>query len=995
MSTDTVVSLFERQALKSPNANAVVGLGDRITYLELDRRSTAIANYLRSLQIGRGDWVLVQAHRSVELVIALLGVLKSGAAYVPVDRELPLKRKEYIAQQCRATLVLCTDAHAPSPVAGCEVRTVREIVALNTPAAAQAVTVAGADLMYMIFTSGTTGAPKGVMVEHHSVVELLVQHNANLQVDGASRCTLMASVGFDVSQAEIWSALITGACLYELDQDALLNSAAFLGFCATHRITHAFVPTMKVYDVVNATQPPGLCLKYVYTAGEKLHPVRISHLGWRLADCYGPTEATIYVTWHQVQSAEQSNESIIGHPIANASVHIMDDQGVELAQGEIGELCIAGSCLARGYLNAPELTAERFFYSSALKRRVYRSGDQARALKNGDIEFLGRKDGQIKIRGYRVEIGEIEAYLLKHPGIGSVAVAVWEGDSQADKRLIAFVVARNKTTHGDRLVASIRRSAENDLPSYMVPDRFISVDALPSNANGKTDKLRLLASFKGLKPAVLDLQRFDGKTQQALAKVWFELLGHANFGAGDNFLEVGGHSLRVAQLSSMLTEHFAIPVSIRTIYEHLAFGALADYLQKRLAESGHGPGPDDVAEFEQDVYLPPGFKVRAPFDPTQLSSPRHILLTGVTGFVGIHLLQQLLASHTAAIHCVIRCEDALSGVQRLQQIAERYEIPLTALDWARIHVYPGDLSEELLGIEQERYQQLARRVDCVIHSASAVNFIMPYSYMQRDNVQALRRILDFCTAHKTKCLCLMSTISVYSWGHRFTHKQRAYERSSIDVNLPAIRHDLGYVQSKWVMEKITDLAHAAGLPVMTFRLGYAMCHSRSGLCADYQWWGRFIKTCLRYGAVPDIVALREGLATVDYMTKGVVCIARNPQAVGKKFNMSLSGRKNLDLSEFCRRAGDFYGRSFKVIPYKEWVSLWADDVNAWLYPLRGMFTDDMYKGMSIIELYQNTYRWGTGNARRFLRGRGIHEPDFSGEVLARYLERLERVSVHT
>jgi thioester reductase-like protein len=262
--------------------------------------------------------------------------------------------------------------------------------------------------------------------------------------------------------------------------------------------------------------------------------------------------------------------------------------------------------------------------------------------------------------------------------------------------------------------------------------------------------------------------------------------------------------------------------------------------------------------------------------------------------------------------------------------------------------------------------------------------------MKKDNVDGLKQIIRFCSSQKTKPLMLMSTISIYSWGHRYTNRTRAYEEDSIDVNLPAIRDDLGYVQSKWVMEKITDLAASKGLPVMTFRLGYATCHSRTGVCAHYQWWGRFIQTCLTYGAIPALQNMREGLTTVDYMVEAVAHISRVPDALGKKFNLCQDDRTNLDLQEFCNRVGNYYGRKFEVLPFKDWVELWSDNQDSLLYPLLGLFKDDMHNGESILELYQNNYSWDCYNVKKFLKGSNILESEFTYDVLHRYLEHLAK-----
>src|SRR5699024_197609 len=226
-----------------------------------------------------------------------------------------------------------------------------------------------------------------------------------------------------------------------------------------------------------------------------------------------------------------------------------------------------------------------------------------------------------------------------------------------------------------------------------------------------------------------------------------------------------------------------------------------------------------------------------------------------------------LATTNAIIHCPIRTHHSTDDIrQRFIKTVEKYRIQLSAYNRACIKLYEGDLAQPRLGLEADIYAELSRIVDVVYHSASAVNFIQPYSYMKRDNVQGLIEILRFSANSKTKSLILLSTISVYSWGHLYTHKREMHEDDDIDQNIDAVIIDIGYVRSKWVMEKIADLAASAGLPLMTFRLGYAMCHSKTGICANYQWWGRLVKTCITQGNIPDLMELREGLTTVDYMT---------------------------------------------------------------------------------------------------------------------------------
>ncbi|EEE02491.1 thioester reductase domain-containing protein [Burkholderia multivorans] len=283
------------------------------------------------------------------------------------------------------------------------------------------------------------------------------------------------------------------------------------------------------------------------------------------------------------------------------------------------------------------------------------------------------------------------------------------------------------------------------------------------------------------------------------------------------------------------------------------------------------------------------------------------------------------------------------------------------------------------------YRTLAGCVDVIYHSASAVNFIQPYSYMRTDNVDGLKRVLAFAADGQPKALMLLSTISVYSWGHLHTGKTTVSEDDDIDQNLPAVMTDIGYVRSKWVMEKVADLAASRGLPLMTFRLGYATFHRDAGLSANYQWWGRLVRTCIDQQQIPDLRNLREGLTTVDYMTRAIAHISHNPSALGHKYNLVHTDDNNLTLRQFFERLERHFGLRFETVPFRQWLDGWQHDTAAPLYPLLSLFRDVMYDGRSTVELYQDTYRWRCDRVRAALQGSGIEEPTFTRDELARNL----------
>lgn len=980
-SASTVLDRFLLQAQQCANSIAIVDQHQSLTYSELHHRSDAVAALLVEKCVHPGDMVPLLADRSFNSIVGLLGIVKAGCAYVPIDETYPKQRKHYIVEQTGASVVLSTSSRSMD---GYECI---DISALTTkPMAKVFIRPSPNHAVYVIFTSGTTGSPKGVIIEHASLDNVIAWHNREFSVDTESRLTLMAKIGFDVSQWEIWSALCAGARLHILDDATRLDADALARFYVRHAITHAFAPTVMVPDVVAVTSATPTALQYLFTAGEKLNPIDTDRIHYTLVDYYGPTEATIFATAHRVPSASLGMPSSIGLPIAGAEVLILDEMLREVPAGEVGELCIGGPGLARGYLNNDVLTGEKFIRHEGI--RFYRTGDLARHLPDGSLQFLGRRDEQIKIRGNRVELGEIEMQLALLPHVKRAAVVATTPDDPSRKEILAFFqVDGTGWEKMDALTASIKAQLKDILPDYMLPADYLWVHEFPITPNGKTDKKALLQDYKsrrtrsqGERPAYQD-------GQAVIADIFRDLLGHDEFGLHDSFFDVGGHSLLAAHLIKDVSDAFGRKAYIRDIYEHPSVAALHAELERRASTSIPDVDAEPIRALQDDVYLPEDMQFKRVYQASQITAPRHIFLTGVTGFVGIHLLQELLATTDAILHCSIRAKNQAHAQQRLIESLNKHDIQLSGNDVGRVRTYASDLAEPAFGLSAQDYQYLCDTVDVVYHSASAVNFIQPYSYMRRDNVQGVREIIRFAAMGKLKPLVLLSTISVYSWGHLHTGKRVMREDDDIDQNLPAVITDIGYVRSKWVMEKIADLAASHGLPLMTFRLGYATFHRTTGVCADYQWWARLVKTCIAFGNLPDLHDLREGLTTVDYMVSAIAHISRNPKALGKKFNLIHSPDNNLTLQGFFTRLEKNFGFSFKRIPYADWRAQWEHDWRAPLYPLLSLFRDVMYNGQSTVELYQDTYLWDCGNVREFLRGSGISEPTFEKKELQRYLMR--------
>ncbi|RXM39861.1 thioester reductase [Chryseobacterium sp. CH21] len=990
---ETLESLFRKQAILNPDKTAAVYQDQEITYRDLDQKSNQVANLLMSRGIKEGKYVPIWLDRSLEWIVAVLGVVKTGAAYVPIDPAYPAKRVEYILSDTSADVII-TNQILKDFLSETEKSKVFDLSTMENlnhlSSEYPGITVHQKSLAYTIYTSGSTGKPKGVMVSHQAIQHLVTWHNHHFHVDHSSKLTLVAGLAFDISVWETWSALTSGATIFMANNEDRTDAIALVNFYRRNQITHGFVPTVLAPSVVNDSRNyQDLKLKYLFTGGEKLKPVLTSELNYELVDYYGPTECTVYATFKKVKDTGGAYISSIGKPIANAKAYILGENMELLPVGAVGELCIGGNILAEGYLNNKDLTDAKFITNPFNEtEKLYRTGDLAKWKPDGDIEFLGRIDNQIKIRGFRVELGEIERTLIQQKNIKE-ALVIGKETEGSTRYLIAFIVLEPGVTMD---ISSVRNSLKDELPGYMIPAQIIFIDKIPLTANGKTDTQALKDLADKEAKELISLEPPTNETERITVDIWSSVLERPVINITDNFFDIGGNSLLVATVAVALQRKLDVKVYLRDIYQYPVLQQLSEVLIARSRETREAIPAEDVepyVELQKDVYLAPGTVFAGGFDPKQVENPATIFLTGVTGFVGIHLLKELLDTTNADIYCLVRAEDEFYAMEKIDRCFKQYHIPQNIQQKSRIIPVIGDLALPSLGLSEEKFMQLAKQTDLIYHSGSSVNFIEPYSYMKAPNVEGLREIIKLAGAEKTKCLALLSTISVYSWGHLFTGKTVMLESDDIEQNLMSVSKDIGYVRSKWVMEAVADLAAKEGLPLITYRLGYAMCHSETGASASYQWWSGLVKNCIEFKSYPALTELREGLITVDYMTKAMAHITKNKEAIGKKFNLIARPETNLTLEDFFGLMKKYYPFTLKDLPYKEWRKQWEDDSKNRLYPLTSLFRDNMHEGLSTVELYQNTYIWDCSNVIQYLEGSGIKEPVLDKKILDSYLKYLE------
>ncbi|WP_424101444.1 amino acid adenylation domain-containing protein [Moorena producens] len=542
--------LFEEQVEKTPDAIAVVFEEQKLTYSQLNSKANQLAHYLQKLGVVPETLVGICVERSVEMVVGLLAILKAGGAYVPLDPNYPTSRLNYMIEDAELSILLTQekwqDHLSDTKASVICLDTDEEIISQQSQEMPENQVTAN-QLAYVIYTSGSTGKPKGVTIPHQGLLNLVFWHQRTFEVKSSDRASQIAGVGFDASVWEIWPYLSAGACLHLVNSETRLSPEALKNWLVSEKITISFVPTPILENLCALEWPAETELRTVLTGGDKLHKYPSAGLPFCVFNNYGPTENTVVTTSGLVVSGQGGSISPpIGKPISNTKVYILDKNLQPVPIGVVGELHVGGDGLAIGYHNRPELTAEKFIPNPFDKSKLYNTGDLARYLADGNIEFLGRIDHQVKVRGYRIETGEIEAVINSHPQVKETVVLAIEYNP-GNKRLVGYIVAETQTAVGKQLIPELREYLKSRLPEYMVPSGLMVLSQLPLTPNGKVDRKALPVPDVASSVSTEYIAP-ETETQKVLAEIWKEVLGIEKVGIHDNFFEVGGDSIISIQI---------------------------------------------------------------------------------------------------------------------------------------------------------------------------------------------------------------------------------------------------------------------------------------------------------------------------------------------------------------------------------------------------------------------------------------------------------------
>jgi amino acid adenylation domain-containing protein len=588
----SVPAAVTAHARKTPDAPAVVAGPRVLNYRDLDSQSSRVARYLCERGARADLAVGLCLPRSIEMVVAALGILKSGAAYLPMDPAYPTDRLSFMLDDSQAPLMMTSARLAE------RFRQARcEVIDIGAPQFAEGPNhfssqffpgeIALGNLAYMIYTSGSTGRPKGVEVEHASLVHLIDWHLRAFNITSSDRASHVAGLGFDAAIWELWPYLSAGASVHLVDEVSRGSAELLRDWIVAARISIAFVSTPIAEWMIRLKWPRETALRILLTGADTLHHFPPIDLPFELVNNYGPTECTVVATSGKVPRGARSEMAPpIGRPIAKTRIYLLNERLEQVADGEAGEMHIGGPSLARGYHNLPDLTQQKFIANPFGEGRLYRTGDLARRLPDGQLAFAGRVDDQIKLRGYRIEPGEIVNALNRHPIVRDSAVHA-RLDATGEKRLVAYLITdmSRELTH-----TGLRNFLRDHLPEYMLPSIFVTIDAFPVTANGKIDYAALPEPQASNTLSDDTDARPETEIERRIAAIITSLLGTEGIGRNDNFFLLGGHSLLGAQLIAKLRDAFGVDIALRALFDAPTVSALAVEIERLSA-----PAPQAAA----------------------------------------------------------------------------------------------------------------------------------------------------------------------------------------------------------------------------------------------------------------------------------------------------------------------------------------------------------------------------------------------------------------
>ncbi|WP_329065329.1 amino acid adenylation domain-containing protein [Streptomyces sp. NBC_01429] len=960
-----VLSLIADHAARRGRAVAVEHDGRAVTYAELFCSARDLARRLAARDIGPGALVAVVLPRGIEVVTAILGILLSGAAYCPLDPGAPASRTAALLDDAEPALVLTSG----TSTGGFGDHAVLRLDLPETEARGpQPAAPSPADPAYVIYTSGSTGRPKGVEISHAALAGFVSGATHRYGLGANDRVLQFAPPHFDASVEEIFLTLCAGATLVVRTDDMTESVPRLMDACDRLRISVLDLPTAYWHELAYALStdavvlPPGV--RTVIIGGEAALPERADR--WReavgtsvaLFNTYGPTEATVVATVASLHDTALAPGDVpIGLPLPGTRAAVVD-----------GELYLLGENLALGYRGGRAPDQSRFAPLGRLpgSPRAYRTGDLVRFGNDGQLRFVGRADTEFKISGHRVHPAEIETVLLTHPRIREAAV-VGQLLPDGTRRLVAHLVTEDPPPSA----AEIRDHARERLPAAVIPSAIEFHERLPRTGSGKIDRTALSAPTAPAAPAVA-APSAAGPVERTITGIWQQILGADQVSASDDIFDLGARSLQAIQAANRLGIELEREIRVAWLFQHPTATGLAEFLEHQSQTSALAPGLPTA--LLTDTVLDDNIRPRTA--PRATTEPRKILLTGATGFLGTHLLAELLATTSAEIVCLVRAADPAEAATRVRQALDTQRIRVSEPAWKRVTAVPADLTHRRLGLEPALFTELAETCDAIFHNAATVSILRDYASLRAANTESTRQLLRMAAVSSTP-LHLVSTLSV---APPLSHNTEVPE--TFLPSHPGLRS--GYQQSKWASERLVEQAAERGLPVTVHRLGRVVGPAGTGYVNEQDFLWSVLRAGIPAGILPDDLFEAETWTPVDHVAQAVVRLSLGPRRPGSTvFNHAPRPPVRLaDVYAWVRA----YGYAVQHMPLARWRSELprSADVAATTLAFFDSWSTDDTDNSDGPELRLGHVR--ADNVRTGLRGTGISCPPLDRDLMFRYLD---------
>ncbi|KAL8787249.1 MAG: hypothetical protein Q9195_007859 [Heterodermia aff. obscurata] len=977
--------LFYDHVKTDPEAVAVVDGESSLTYIQLDLQSSYLAQQSTQDQLRLEEPVGIVVQHGISDVVAQLAIIYAGGSCVAMDPALQDRQIERRLQRLEARYILIDDANKGRNLPFLHI--LIDGSSIQKPAWYSTAT----DLQHrthLIYTSGTTSEPKIVQIAARSILHVIF----HAPFEPLSRTDVVSHTNnstVDVSLFDIWAPLLRGARIAVMSKAVLLDPPVMADYIESLSIT-VMVTTTAILNLTASTFPRAFAKLRLYDfGGEAANVTAIAAIlnegpPTILINAYGPTECCMFCLAHRVTLEDvQSGSVSIGLPIGRTFVYIADAAG---QASDEGELWIGGVGISSGYVNQAELntvsftTVESLAKSSERAVRLYKTGDIVRRRLDGQIDFVGRRDHQVKIQGYRVELGAIENALLKIGQFSqAVALKIDAPQQGAGSMLVAYVVPMDVSRHID--LSQAAETLKLNHPGYMIP-RLELIARMPLTGNGKVDRSMLTKSFyqRWKDNYLVETPNKSQEERSMLEYLWADILPICRplYQDEDDFFDLGGTSLQASLLISQIRRTFGLELSILTLYDNSTLGSLTSVVRERH-HVHQGSIRDETEVWLADSKLADDlpYPNNSELVDWCRDTEGRVFLTGGTGFVGAFMLADLLRMpRIHEIGCLVRAGDATDGLKRLRYALTKYNLWEEGFKH-KLLVLPGQLEDEYLGLGPERFEEIATWASVVFHLGA----------------QALIR---FACTGRMKAVHYLSSISCFGPTGFINGVKTIPEDEPLMPHLGALVYDHGYAQSQWVVEELLRRLIDRKFPVVIYRPGFITGHSQTGVCNPDDFFSRLIQACCEIGYYPQLPGQRKELVPVDYVSSVILHIATLPLPLGRAYHIVPPDHSaSVDFNTSMELIGEVCGSLIRGVTYGEWIDWLEASPPGRLQPLLPMLAEKVLGGLTRWELYERMPVYEAENTVHALANHpgGLQFPVYSSAIAKRYLDYLQGTNV--